>query len=176
MVSLTRLMSRLNRESGIKLMLVDACRDDPVEAGKKGLRSLSGNELVGRLPKDSVIVFGCSVRPARLETGQGRQRPRRVLPSRHRRAERQGRRPGDRRGFMGRPRFVSPQEREQKAREWDPENAARADASPRTRGRLQDPQVVSNLIATPILRGSTSSAACPRISPRRRQSHLSPAR
>ena len=36
-----------------------------------------------------------------------------------------------------------------KAREWDPENAARVDASPRTRGRLQDPHVVSNLIATP---------------------------
>ena len=36
------------------------------------------------------------------------------------------------------------------AREWDPENAARADASPRTRGRLQNPQILSNLIATPV--------------------------
>ena len=60
MVGLTGLMSRLNRESGIKLMLVDACRDDPVEGGKGSRRSLSGDELVGRLPKDTVIVFGCS--------------------------------------------------------------------------------------------------------------------
>jgi uncharacterized caspase-like protein len=70
MVSLTLLMSRLNRESGIVLMLVDACRDDPVEAGKKGLRSFSGNELVGRLPNDSVIVFGCSSGQQALETDQ----------------------------------------------------------------------------------------------------------
>ena len=83
MVSLTRLMERLNREGGVNLMLVDACRDDPEQANKKGFRTLSGNEMVGRLPNDSVILFSVSA-GQRAGDGQGRRRPRRVLSFRDR--------------------------------------------------------------------------------------------
>jgi formylglycine-generating enzyme len=151
MVGLTGLMSRLNRESGIKLMLVDACRDDPVEAGKKGLRSLTGDELVGRLAKDSVIVFACSSGQRALETdkaGNGHG-----VFFHHVIEGLNGKAADAETGEVLWDDLVTYLRKNvnKKAREWDPENAARVDASPRTHGRLQDPHVVSNLIATPLL-------------------------
>jgi formylglycine-generating enzyme required for sulfatase activity/uncharacterized caspase-like protein len=151
MIGLTALMSRLNRESGIKLMLVDACRDDPVEAGKKGLRSLTGDELVGRLAKDSVIVFGCSSGQQALETdkaGNGHG-----VFFHHVIEGLNGKAADPENGEVSWDDLVSYLRKNvnKRAREWDPENAARVDANPRTHGRLQDPHVVSNLIATPLL-------------------------
>ena len=151
MVSLTLLMSRLNRESGIKLMLVDACRDDPVEAGKKGLRSLSGDELVGRLAKDSVIVFACSAGQRALETdkaGNGHG-----VFFHHVIEGLNGKAADPETGEVSWDDLVSYLRKNvnRRAREWDPENAVRVDASTRTRGRLQNPQILSNLIATPLL-------------------------
>jgi formylglycine-generating enzyme required for sulfatase activity len=151
MVSLTLLMSRLNRESGIKLMLVDACRDDPVEAGKKGLRSFSGNELVGRLPNDSVIVFACSAGQRALETdkaGNGHG-----VFFHHVIEGLKGKAADLETGEVAWDDLVVYLRKNvnKRAREWDPENAARVDANPRTRGKLQDPHVVSNLIAKPVL-------------------------
>jgi formylglycine-generating enzyme required for sulfatase activity len=151
MVGLTALMARLNRESGIKLMLVDACRDDPVEAGKKGLRSLTGDELVGRLAKDSVIVLACSAGQRALETdkaGNGHG-----VFFHHVIEGLNGKAADPETGEVLWDDLVTYLRKNvnKRAREWDPDNAARVDASPRTRGRLQDPHVVSNLIATPLL-------------------------
>ncbi len=70
MVCLMRLVERLDREGGINLLLVDACRDnpDPNRSLRGRVRSLSGNGLVGRLPANSVILFSCSAGQRSLET------------------------------------------------------------------------------------------------------------
>src|SRR5271157_5658639 len=60
MISLTRLVERLDNEGGTNLFLVDACRDDFDPHRGLGKRSLSGDELVGRLPGNSAILFSCS--------------------------------------------------------------------------------------------------------------------
>lgn len=72
MVSLTRLFERLDREGGINLMLVDACRDNPDPERSLGgrVRSLSGDELNGRLPGNSAILFSCSAGQRSLETAK----------------------------------------------------------------------------------------------------------
>ena len=76
MVSLTRLFERLEFEGGINLMLVDACRDnpDPNRSLGRRVRSLAGDELNGRLPGNSAILFSCSAsgrwrRPRPAATG-----------------------------------------------------------------------------------------------------------
>jgi uncharacterized caspase-like protein len=72
MISLTRLFERLNREGGVNLLLVDACRDNPDPSrglgGLSRVRSLSGDELVGRLPRNSAILFSCAAGQRALET------------------------------------------------------------------------------------------------------------
>lgn len=66
LLSLTRLMERLNEDGGINLILVDACRDDP----DRSARSITGNELNGRLPKNTAMFFSCAARQQALETDQ----------------------------------------------------------------------------------------------------------
>ena len=59
MISLTRLVERRDRERAITLLLVDACRPrPPFQRGTT--RSLSGEEMVGRLPVNAAILFSCS--------------------------------------------------------------------------------------------------------------------
>jgi formylglycine-generating enzyme required for sulfatase activity len=151
MVSLTRLMERLNREGGVNLMLVDACRDDPQEASKKGLRTLSGNELIGRMPNNSVILFSCSAGQRALETeqaggGHGVFFHHVIEGLRGKAADSEiGEVSWDRLALYLRENV------NKKAREWDPEGARGVDASPRTRGLLQNPHMVGNLVATPVL-------------------------
>jgi Caspase domain len=66
MISLTRLIERLDREGGINLLLVDSCRDNP-DLYRGATRSLSGDELIGRLPANSAILFSCSTGQQALE-------------------------------------------------------------------------------------------------------------
>ena len=70
MISLTRLVERLDNEGGTNLFLVDACRDDFDPHRGLGKRSLSGDELVGRLPGNSAILFSCSKGQQALEHEQ----------------------------------------------------------------------------------------------------------
>jgi formylglycine-generating enzyme required for sulfatase activity len=65
MISLTGLMRRLNDEGGINLVMVDACRDNP-DPGRG--RSITGNELNGRLPANTAIVFSCAAGQQAFET------------------------------------------------------------------------------------------------------------
>ncbi len=66
MISLTRLVERLDREGGVNLLMVDACRDNP-DLHRGVTRSLSGDELIGRLPANSAILFSCSKGQQALE-------------------------------------------------------------------------------------------------------------
>ena len=66
LISLTRLMQTLDDRGGINLVLVDACRDNP-DPGRS-TRSISGNELNGRLPANTSIAFSCSAGQQALET------------------------------------------------------------------------------------------------------------
>jgi hypothetical protein len=66
LVSLTGLMEKLDRKGGTNLVLVDACRDDPT----RGARSIAGNELQGRLPANTAVLFSCAARQQALETEQ----------------------------------------------------------------------------------------------------------
>jgi hypothetical protein len=67
LVSLTGLMEKLDRKGGTNLVLVDACRDDP---SRGGVRSIAGNELQGRLPANTAVLFSCAARQQALETEQ----------------------------------------------------------------------------------------------------------
>jgi formylglycine-generating enzyme required for sulfatase activity len=66
LISLTALVERLDRKGGTNLLLVDACRDDP----SRGARAITGNELVGRLPSNTALLFGCSAGQQALETAE----------------------------------------------------------------------------------------------------------
>jgi len=64
LVSLTDLLGKLDRKGGTNLVMVDACRDDP----GRGIRSISGNELNGKLPANTAILFSCSANQQAFET------------------------------------------------------------------------------------------------------------
>lgn len=66
LVSLTGLLNDLRNKGGINLVMVDACRDNP-DPGR-GARSISGNELNGRLPSNTSIVFSCAAGQQALES------------------------------------------------------------------------------------------------------------
>ena len=66
LVSLTGLMETLNRKGGVNLVLVDACRDNPDPS--RGQRSITGNELNGRLPVNTAIMFSCAAGQQAWET------------------------------------------------------------------------------------------------------------
>jgi uncharacterized caspase-like protein len=59
MVSMTELLGKLDRKGGTNLVLVDACRDDPTRGGVRGIE---GNELQGRLPANTAVLFSCAAR------------------------------------------------------------------------------------------------------------------
>ena len=67
LIGLTGLMTTLDRRGGVNLILVDACRDNP-DPGRG--RSISGNELDGRLPSNTALLFACSAGQEALETPQ----------------------------------------------------------------------------------------------------------
>ena len=64
MISLTSIMKQFGTKGGINLMLVDACRDDPT----RSTRSISGNELNGRLPANTGVLFSCAAGQQAYET------------------------------------------------------------------------------------------------------------
>ena len=70
LVSLTGLMARLGKKGGINLMLVDACRDDPTRSVSNSSRSLTGNELNGKVPANSAVMFSCAAGQQALETAE----------------------------------------------------------------------------------------------------------
>jgi len=61
-VSLGELIPKLGNK-GANLVLVDACRDDPK-------KSFSGNELQGKLPSRTAVLFSCSAGQASWETNR----------------------------------------------------------------------------------------------------------
>ena len=65
LISLTQLMQTLDTKGGVNLVMVDACRDNP-DPGRG--RSISGNELNGRLPSNTAVLFSCSAGQEALET------------------------------------------------------------------------------------------------------------
>jgi hypothetical protein len=67
MVSMTELLGKLDRKGGTNLVLVDACRDDPTRGG---VRAIEGNELQGRLPANTAVLFSCAARQQAFETEQ----------------------------------------------------------------------------------------------------------
>jgi hypothetical protein len=67
MVSLTGLMEKLDRKGGTNLVLVDACRDDRTRGGVRGIE---GNELRGRIPANTAVLFSCAARQQAFETDQ----------------------------------------------------------------------------------------------------------
>lgn len=153
MISLTRLFERLNREGGVNLLLVDACRDNPDPArglgGSTRVRSLSGDELVGRLPSNSAILFSCAAGQRALETdkaggGHGvffyhvieALRGQAVDPD------------TGNVDWEDLTRYVR-KNVNRSAREWNPEAAKLADQ--RSDGLLQTPHLLNNLVASPVL-------------------------
>ncbi len=149
MISLTRLVERLDNEGGTNLFLVDACRDDPDPYRGLGKRSLSGDELVGRLPGNSAILFSCSKGQQALEHeqaggGHGVFFHQVIEGLRGAAADAET-------GEVGWDDLVGYVRKRvnRLARELDPEGARRADE--RFSGNLQTPQQITNLAATPIL-------------------------
>jgi len=149
MISLTRLVERLDNEGGTNLFLVDACRDDFDPHRGLGKRSLSGDELVGRLPGNSAILFSCSKGQQALEHeqaggGHGVFFHQVIEGLRGAAADAET-------GEVGWDDLVGYVRKRvnRLARELDPEGARRADE--RFSGNLQTPQQITNLVATPIL-------------------------
>jgi Caspase domain len=66
MVSLSALVRNLDRKGGVNLVLVDACRDNP-DPGR-GARSITGNELEGKLPSNTAVLFSCAAGQQAFET------------------------------------------------------------------------------------------------------------
>jgi formylglycine-generating enzyme required for sulfatase activity len=67
LVSLIGLMETLDRKGGVNLVLVDACRDNP-DPSRGSRSSITGDELNGRLPKNTAIMFSCAARQQAWET------------------------------------------------------------------------------------------------------------
>ena len=67
LVSLIGLMETLDRKGGVNLVLVDACRDNP-DPSRGSRSSITGDELNGRLPTNTAIMFSCAARQQAWET------------------------------------------------------------------------------------------------------------
>jgi len=63
LISLTDFVQSLGAK-GVNLLLVDACRNDP----RKGVKGITGNELEGRLPANTAMLFSCSAGQESFET------------------------------------------------------------------------------------------------------------
>ncbi len=156
MVSLTRLFERLKTEGGINLVLADVCRDDPEAAAKRGLRSLSGNDLVGRIPTNSAILFSCAAEQQARETakaggGHGVFFYHAIKAFQGGAADRET-------GEIGWEELVLYVRRnvERSVPLWFPEEAKRHGDRP-----LQNPHVLSNMIARPVLARVAANIAAP---------------
>jgi formylglycine-generating enzyme required for sulfatase activity len=148
MISLIRLVERLEVEGGINLLLVDACRDNP-DLYRGATRSLSGDELVGRLPTNSAILFSCSRGQQALEhaeAGGGHG-----VFFHHVIEGLRGKAADPDTGTIGWDDLVTYVRKRVNltARSLDPDGARRADEL--FEGRLQTPHELKNLIATPVL-------------------------
>ncbi|MEY4176817.1 MAG: putative serine protease HhoA precursor [Planctomycetota bacterium] len=67
LVSLIGLMETLDQKGGVNLVLVDACRDNP-DPSRGSRSSITGDELNGRLPTNTAIMFSCAARQQAWET------------------------------------------------------------------------------------------------------------
>jgi len=63
MVSLTEMVKTMGSK-GVNLLLVDACRNDP----GKGAKGIQGDELEGKLQKNTAVLFSCSAGQESFET------------------------------------------------------------------------------------------------------------
>ncbi|WP_406695166.1 SUMF1/EgtB/PvdO family nonheme iron enzyme [Singulisphaera sp. Ch08] len=161
MISFNSLFDRLDTQGGINLVLVDACRSTPPDPDKGAARALSGDELIGRIPRNSVIFFSCAAGQEALETakaggGHG------VFFYHVIEALRGGRAAAPDStevSWDDLVRFVRA-EVNLRAREWLPDRAARADL--RTPGKLQTPHILSNLVDNPVLARITRNSPAPR--------------
>jgi formylglycine-generating enzyme len=63
LLSLSELMQAMGSR-GTNLLLVDACRNDP----KRGFKNIEGNELNGKLPAQTAVLFSCGAGQSSLET------------------------------------------------------------------------------------------------------------
>jgi hypothetical protein len=144
MISLTELMHSLDRRGGVNLVLVDACRDDPSRGGGKS-RSITGNELEGRLPANTAVLFSCAARQQALETdqaggGHGVFFYHVLEGIRGAAADSEGDVTWDNLVTYVRPRVNA------RAKEWFPDRA-----KSKLDGALQTPHQLTNLVAIPVL-------------------------
>jgi formylglycine-generating enzyme required for sulfatase activity len=149
MISLTRLIERLDNEGGTNLFLVDACREETEVVRGLGKRSLSGDELIGRLPANSAILFSCSKGQQALEhasAGGGHG-----VFFHHVIEGLRGAAADPDTGEVGWDDLVGYVRKRvnRTARALDPKGADTADE--RFDGRLQTPHELRNLVATPVL-------------------------
>jgi formylglycine-generating enzyme required for sulfatase activity len=160
LISLTRLFERLNREAGIKLLLVDACRNNPEAAAKRGFRALSGNALNGRMPQNSAILFSCAADQIARETadaggGHGVFFHHVIEGLKGAAADPETREVG----WEDLARYVR-RNVDRSARAWFPEEAARnGDRA------LQTPHMLGNLVAAPVLARFNSRPNSPIVGP-----------
>lgn len=143
LISLTGLVDILGRRGGINLVMVDACRDDP--SPSRSTRSIKGNELDGKLPSKTAMIFSCSANQQAFETKQAGGGHGvffyHVLKGIQGEAS-------DRKGRIKWSRLVEylQENVNVKAKEWFPNRAKYA-----FRGNLQNPHAISNLNVVPIL-------------------------
>ena len=151
LIGLTGLMDRVDRRGGINLILVDACRDDP-SPGRS--RSISGNTLNGRLPVNTALLFACSAGQEALETpkaggGHGVFFHHVIEGLRGDAAD-----PVSQQISWNSLVGYAQRSVNRKAAEWFPARAAAA-----VRGRVQTPQLLTNLVDFPQLAGLTVTVA-----------------
>jgi formylglycine-generating enzyme len=133
---------------GINLLLVDACRDNP-DLHRGVTRSLSGDELIGRLPANSAILFSCSKGQQALEhekAGGGHG-----VFFHHVIEGLRGAAADPETGEVGWDELVGYVRKRVNptARALDPGGARKADEL--FAGQLQTPHQLTNLVATPVL-------------------------
>ncbi len=149
MVSLTELMKTLRRKGGINLVLVDACRDEPVDPTKgESDKSLTGDELNGRLPKDTALFFSCAAKQKSLETDKAGGGHGVFI---HHVLEGLRGEAADEKGevtWNGLTNYVTARVND-RAKEWFPDRAIVADAE--RMGELQTPHKLENMIKRPVL-------------------------
>ncbi len=66
-ISVSAILEKLDADGGINLVLLDACRDTPVDT-TRGARAVSGNDWRQALPQNTAVLFACSAKQRAWET------------------------------------------------------------------------------------------------------------
>ena len=158
MISLTGLMQTLDDRGGINLVMVDACRDNP-DPTRSASRSITGNELNGRLPANTAIVFSCSAGQQAFETqdaGGGHGIFFHLVLEGF--AGEAAKKNGDI-TWSSLTEYVRDHTND-RAKEWFPAFVSRA-----REGRLQTPHKLENLVSNPVLARISITPLRPQPSP-----------